>query len=65
LLDIHFEGLDMRIRSRWRRLVKDNMRHADKIGDNSTRKYNGYFVPGISLKLVINSNLHVSVIASN
>jgi hypothetical protein len=55
----------MRIRSRWRRLAKDTMRHADKIGDNSTRKYNGYFVPGISLKLVINSNLHVSVITSN
>ncbi len=55
----------MSIRSRWRRLVKDNMRDADKICDYSTRKNNWYFVPGISLNIVLNSNLHVSVITSN
>jgi len=65
LLANHFEGLDISIRSRWRRLVKDNMRAADKIGDYSTRKNNWYFVPEISLNTVLNSNLHVSVITSN
>ena len=55
----------MSIRSRWRRLAKDNMRDAGKISDYSSNKNNWYFVPGISLNIVINSNLHVSVIPSN